>query len=235
MLILAMDTALDACSAALVETGAGSMRTLAERFQPMRRGHAEALAPMLRDVMTEAAGDWHSLDRIAVTVGPGTFAGVRVGVAMARGLALAARVAALGVTSLEVVAANIAVEDGNRHALPIAAVFDARRGEVYFQLFAADLAPLTEPALLTLAEAASRLPPAGALLVGSAAEMVRRVAGAGMARLALAAASPLPRASVVARRAASKPHPARPPLPLYLRPPDAQVPAPPRVLRIPVP
>ena len=100
MNILAVDTALGACSAALLADG----RILAGSHCEMQRGHAEALAPMVRSVMQDAGLDFLALDRIAVTTGPGTFTGQRVGLAFARALGLALRKPVIGVTTLDTMA-----------------------------------------------------------------------------------------------------------------------------------
>jgi tRNA threonylcarbamoyladenosine biosynthesis protein TsaB len=97
MLILAINTAGDACEAALARDGA----MLAARSEPMTQGHDARLAPVVEEVMREAGAAFADLDRIAVVVGPGSFTGVRVGVAFARGLALAVDIPAVGVSSLE--------------------------------------------------------------------------------------------------------------------------------------
>src|SRR5436305_8407122 len=98
MLILAIDTALDACAAAVLDTDAN--RILAHESQPMKRGHAEALMPLIARVMKTSGIAFTSLDRIAVTTGPGSFTGLRVGLSAARGIALAAAKPAAGLTTL---------------------------------------------------------------------------------------------------------------------------------------
>ena len=110
MLILAIDTALDACAAAVLDTGAN--RLIAVESQTMKRGHAEALMPLIARVMKESALPFAALDRIAVTTGPGSFTGLRVGLSAARGIALAAHKAAVGVTTLSAYAAPVVSEGG---------------------------------------------------------------------------------------------------------------------------
>ena len=208
MLVLALDSALDACSAAVVETD--GVKALAAESRFMSRGHAEALLPLVRDVMRAAATEFRDLDRIAVTVGPGGFTGLRVGLAAARGLALAAGRPAHGVTTLAALAAPV-FQDGDG---PVAAVLDVRRDEICTQVFRAPGEPLTGPALLPLAEAANRLP-AGIRLVGSGAP-------------ALAALDPrfapvpgtVPDIVWVARLGARTA--LTPPRAFYVRPPDAK-------------
>lgn len=97
MLVLGINTVGDACEAALVRDGA----VLAEYSEPMQQGHDARLAPVVERLMRDGGTVFPSLDRIAVVVGPGSFTGVRVGVAFARGLALSLDRPAVGVTSLE--------------------------------------------------------------------------------------------------------------------------------------
>ncbi|HUN97575.1 MAG TPA: tRNA (adenosine(37)-N6)-threonylcarbamoyltransferase complex dimerization subunit type 1 TsaB, partial [Bradyrhizobium sp.] len=105
MRILAIDTALEACAACVLDTNAG--KVIAQEAREMKRGHAEALMPLIARVMDEAAIPFTALDRIAVTTGPGSFTGLRVGLSAARGLALAADRPAVGVTTLAAFAAPI--------------------------------------------------------------------------------------------------------------------------------
>lgn len=219
MKILAIDTATAACSAALMDGGA----IIASRHEPMLRGHAEALLPMVEEVMTEAGVAYDALGLIAATIGPGAFTGLRVGLAAARGLALAGGLPIIGVTTLEALAhgAAKATLGGGRGGRPVAAVLNARRDEVYFQAFDATLAALGPPRL-SAAEAVA-LPPGPLLLVGDGAGLVP-VAGAVEIIEDL-----LPDAAVVAAIAAARFDPAAPPAappePLYLRPSGARAPA----------
>src|SRR5262249_35754902 len=98
MRVLAIDTALEACSAAVLDTEQGGI--LASESIPMVRGHAEALMPLIARVMSEARLEFLELDRVAVTVGPGSFTGLRVGVSAARGIAGAAGKPAVRPTTL---------------------------------------------------------------------------------------------------------------------------------------
>src|ERR1700731_2627304 len=105
MLILAIDTALDACAAGVLDTDAG--RLIAQESQAMKRGHAEALMPLIARVIKEAGIAFASLDRIAATPGPGSFPGLRVGLSAARGIALAADKPVVGLTTLAAYAAPV--------------------------------------------------------------------------------------------------------------------------------
>ena len=125
MLILAIDTALDACAAAVLDTGSG--RLIAQASQAMKRGHAEALMPLIAAVMKEAGLPFAALDRVAVTTGPGSFTGLRVGLSAARGIALAANRPVVGLTTLSAYAAPVVGED-EKH--PIISAIDARHDQV---------------------------------------------------------------------------------------------------------
>src|SRR5512146_3284064 len=109
MRILAIDTALEACSAAVLDTGAGA--GTAHESLPMQRGHAEALMPLIARVMERARVTFEEIDRIAVTTGPGSFTGLRVGISAARGIALASGKPAVGLTTLAAFAAPFIAAD----------------------------------------------------------------------------------------------------------------------------
>ncbi len=134
MLILAIDTALDACAAAVLDTSAGGV--IAQESQAMKRGHAEALMPLIARVMKASGVAFAALDRIAATTGPGSFTGLRVGLSAARGIALAAGKPVVGVTTLTAFAAPIVSE--NREPHPVLAAIDARHDHVYFQVLGGD-------------------------------------------------------------------------------------------------
>ncbi len=129
MKLLALDTAMAACSVAVYDSQRACV--LASAFASMERGHAEAIAPMVRDVMVEAGLEFRELDRIAVTIGPGTFTGVRIGLSMARGLGLALDRPVTGIDTLSAIAVNEA-------RAPLLVTADARRDEVYAALFDAE-------------------------------------------------------------------------------------------------
>src|SRR5437762_9722422 len=147
MIILAFDTAMAGCSAAGYD--ADAKRVLAERFLAMSKGHADAIAPLIRDIMEEAGIGFAELGRIGVTVGPGTFTGVRTGLAMARGFGLSLSIPVMGLDTLSAIACNI-----ERLDVAVAVVADARRGEVYFSLIDHNLAAMQLPAVLPVVEAA---------------------------------------------------------------------------------
>jgi tRNA threonylcarbamoyladenosine biosynthesis protein TsaB len=129
MRLLAIDTALEACSAAVLDTQAGGI--VAQETRAMARGHAEALMPLLRRVIEQWGGSFADLDRIAVTTGPGSFTGLRVGIAAARGLALAADKPIVGLSTLSAFAAPCVADND---ALPVVAAVDARHAHVFVQV-----------------------------------------------------------------------------------------------------
>lgn len=208
---LALDTALGACSAALARADG----ILARRWAAMATGHAEALAPMVDELMRGAGLAFADLTRIAVTTGPGTFTGQRIGLSFARGLSLALNLPCIGVTTLEAMAAAARAEAPGRAVLVAA---DARRGEVYAALFDAEGRARAEPALLPVADAASLAGP-GVALAGSAAELLHPGTGAVLTTVRQ------PDAAFVALLALDRPADG-PPHPLYLRAPDAKLPGP---------
>src|SRR5690348_3110585 len=142
MRILAIDTALEVCAAAVLDTAHGAI--LARESIAMTRGHAEALMPMIARVMAASGGTFDALDRIAVTVGPGSFTGLRVGIAAARGLALAAKRPAVGLTTLSAYAAPIVGRSGTA---PVISAIDARHDHVYFQIVGGDGSRLVQPGI----------------------------------------------------------------------------------------
>jgi tRNA threonylcarbamoyladenosine biosynthesis protein TsaB len=210
MKLLAIDTAMAACSVAVIDTDLAL--PLAAGFVPMERGHAEAVAPMVEAAMAEAGLAFKDLDRVAVTIGPGTFTGVRIGLSLARGFGVALNVPVVGIDTLTAITHNL--REG-----PLLVAADARKGEVYAALFDADLRRVREPAVEAVNRAADHLPP-GTTVIGTAAEMV--IAASGRGDLVRATAGDLPVAANFAGYAASLPQPTSPPSPLYLRSPDAR-------------
>ncbi|KRR23464.1 tRNA (adenosine(37)-N6)-threonylcarbamoyltransferase complex dimerization subunit type 1 TsaB [Bradyrhizobium retamae] len=167
MLILSIDTALDACAAAVLDTGAGGV--IARESQAMKRGHAEALMPLIARVMKASGVAFAALDRVAATTGPGSFTGLRVGLSAARGIALAAGKPVVGVTTLTVFAAPI-VSESSEH--PVIAAIDARHDHVYFQVLGGDGSSLVKPKVAPIAEALDVARFGTPHLVGNAANIL---------------------------------------------------------------
>ena len=222
MLLLALDTSLATCSVALWRDGA----PIADHFVPMARGHAEALVPMVQAVCAQAGVDLAAVGAIAVTRGPGTFTGIRIGLATARGFALTIGCPVIGVSTLEVIAASAQLPTD---PAPILVVQDARRGEIYAQRIGATPKESPAPQLLAVADLAAAFPERPLRLVGSGALLAADRLGPGAT---VAAGEVLPQAAVLAGLAAARlqrhgpAHFAAPPSPLYLRAPDAKLPSP---------
>jgi len=213
MIILAFDTAMAGCSVAVYD--AARDRRLAERFLVISRGHADQIAPLIRDVMKEAAIGFPELGRVGVTVGPGTFTGVRTGLAMARGLGLALGIPVIGIDTLTAIACNVSTAD-----TPIAVAADARRGEVYYGLFDPDMTVRHAPVVLSVRETAKHLPDGPVTVLGTGAQAL--IDAARTRLLVRSNAGDLPRASAFIARMVAMKLPAEPPEPIYLRPPDAK-------------
>jgi tRNA threonylcarbamoyl adenosine modification protein YeaZ len=219
MNILALDTSMGACGVAVLRAGKTS-REIFAREEKMARGHAEALMPMLAAAMEEARLDFAALDRIAATLGPGSFTGVRIAIAAARALALVTPAKLWGTDSLTVMArtARADIDSGG----PLAVAVDARGGQLYFGLYDRGGRKLDGPALLGPDEASKRLPADLGLVVGSGAA---NLAEAALARnLKVEARLPeLEPSAVALAELAAEADEALPSLhPLYLRPPDAK-------------
>jgi tRNA threonylcarbamoyladenosine biosynthesis protein TsaB len=210
MKILSLDTTMAACSAAIIDTD----RTppLAAAFVAMERGHAEALPPMVAEVVAQSGLGFSDIDRIAVTIGPGTFTGLRIGLSFARGLGLAAGIPVAGIDSLSAIAANEAAK------APLLVVSDARNDEVYAAVFDPDRKLISAPHVTSASGAAAGLP-SGTLVMGTAARAV--LAAGARNELVLSLADDLPIAAHFARLAKSL-TPGAMPAPLYLRAPDAK-------------
>ncbi|MCO8029631.1 tRNA (adenosine(37)-N6)-threonylcarbamoyltransferase complex dimerization subunit type 1 TsaB [Brevundimonas diminuta] len=221
MKVMVIDTALGACVAGVFapEAASDAVRALGLRRELMTKGHQERLGGLARDAAAEAGG-FDGVDRIGVTVGPGSFTGLRVGLAFALGLGAALDRPVVGISTLDALAASVAAPG------LVAAVIDARRGQVYGRLFR-DGAPLGEAEAWPLETARDRIlaeaGQGGVLLVGSGATLLAEtfpeLAGARLEPLAAPSPQALARLTMAADPATS------PPSPLYLRAPDATPPS----------
>ena len=175
MLVLAFDTAGSNCAVALAQGESADPEILVRKSERLERGHAERLMPMIEAALAQAGKGFAEISRITVTTGPGSFTGVRVGVAAARALGLALAVPVTGVGSLEALALQAAA---SRSEGTVVALLDAKRGEIY--AFARDIASgavLMHPAAIRPADLAARLESASRpwVLTGSAAPLLRPV------------------------------------------------------------
>lgn len=221
MKILAFDTSLGGCSAAVAVSGDGPP-SVTGQFELRERQHAETILPMIEEVLAQARLDWNALDAIAVTSGPGSFTGVRVGVATARGFALALGKPLIAANSLDVLARQVAdVESGATGDFAVAV--DARRGEVYFATYDERAKRLSQPQALKPEQAAEVVTSQGLTrLAGSGANLVRETCYISNSNLVSDHLTIQPDARVLARMALDLPVLTEPLRPLYLRPPDAK-------------
>lgn len=217
MLVLAIDTALDACAAGILDTDDG--RLIAQETLPMKRGHAEALMPLIARVIESAGIGFTALDRIAATAGPGSFTGLRVGLSAARGIALAADKPVVGVTTLAAFAAPVIGEDRKP---PVISAIDARHDQVYFQAMSGDGAPLIQPRVAPVAEALAASRFGAPHLVGNAARLLADRWPAHAAPPVAVDQQAAPDIAWVAWLGAAVSPDAAPPRPYYLRAPDAR-------------
>lgn len=225
MRVLAFDTTLAACSVAVCD-GAD---VLARGRERLSKGHAEILVPMIRSALSAASTRFDDLDLIAVTVGPGTFAGIRVGLSAARGIALTTGARVAGMTTLAAIAEGARRRRETDERRTIAVLQDARRAELFHQAFPPDDgAAVPGPTVIALADAPSVLPPGPVTVAGNGAELVRdRIVGR-RPDVRFSDAPSVPDAVHVARAglrlAESGGIETDAPQPLYLRAPSARLP-----------
>ncbi|HEY4981004.1 MAG TPA: tRNA (adenosine(37)-N6)-threonylcarbamoyltransferase complex dimerization subunit type 1 TsaB [Pseudolabrys sp.] len=217
MRILAIDTALEACSAAVLDTEHAAIA--AHESRPMVRGHAEALIPLIARVLERARLSFSEIDRIAVTTGPGSFTGLRVGISAARGIALATGKPAVGLSTLAAYAAPFIAADST---LPVAVAIDARHDHVYLQVFGPGGRTLVAARLVPLREALRAAATGAPRLVGTAANLLAAAWPAGERAPTVVEQRQAPDIDWVARLGAAAVETGSPPKPLYLRAPDAQ-------------
>ena len=219
MLVLAIDTALDACAAAVLDTDAAKI--IAQESQAMKRGHAEALMPLIARVMKASGVAFTALDRVAVTKGPGSFTGLRVGLSAARGIALAAGKPVVGLTTLTAYAAPFV---GEKSEHPIISAIDARHDHVYFQVVSGDGGSLVKPKVAPIAEALDAARFGAPHLVGNAARILADRWPSDAPPPFRVDVQPAPDISWVAWLGAAVNPETAPASPYYLRAPDAEPP-----------
>lgn len=223
MIVLGIDAACAACSVAIWRDG----RILAADRMAAERGHAEILMPMLGRTLARAGLGFAALTGLAVTVGPGSFTGIRTAIATARGLALALDCPIVGVTTLEAIAH---AARGGRSAAPCLVALDTRRADLYVQTFAPDGAARTRPEAAMPQDVAASWSDPAVLLAGNAAQRIAPLLRERGLAVAVAPGDGNPDARVVAelavvRLSAAFAADAFPAVPLYLRAPDATKPA----------
>ena len=217
MRVLAIDTALAASSAAVLDTANGGI--VASESIAMTRGHAEALMPMVARVMQASGMSFGDLDRVVVTTGPGSFTGMRVGIAAARGFGVATKLPVVGVSTLSAYAAPYLGAD---ELSPVIAAIDARHGHVYLQVFDPGGRSRLGARLVPLSEAVRAASDAASCIVGSAAQSVADGLPATAPPPVTVDARQAPDIAWIAQIGAVMPQAQAPPQPQYLRAPDAQ-------------
>jgi len=210
MMILALDTAGTGCFACVFDSESG--RALSVAGDDIGRGHAERLMAFVDEALAAAGKALDDIDRIAVTIGPGSFTGIRVGVAAARGFALALGRPAVGVSTLEVLASLACAQHPGE---PVLVLMDAKRDELYGQSFDETGAPASEPMLISIADARSRFGQFSGKITGSGAALFSggQTEPSGRDRFDIV---------TVARLGAAADPAAGKPAPLYLRGVDAK-------------
>jgi tRNA threonylcarbamoyl adenosine modification protein YeaZ len=213
MIVLAIDCAASLCAACVYDTGAS--KELGRHVLDLGKGHAEHLMAVIGKALQQSDKAYADLDAIAVSVGPGSFTGVRVGVSAARGLALALKIPAIGVTTLEALAAEVATEFPKRAAL---AALDAGRGEIHAALYDEALQLSFGPAVTTLKDMVEMAKDTRPVLAGTAARLIAEAAGQVFDIGPTGATADI---AVYARLAAAK-GAGEKPKPVYLREADAK-------------
>ncbi len=219
MRILAIDTALPAVSACVLDQDAEA--PIAVESIEMARGHAEALLPLIQRIMSKVEGGFASLDRVAVTVGPGSFTGIRIGLAAGQAIALACKTEIVGVSTLAALAAPLILDpfDG-----VVAAAIDARHGKVYIAAFDPAGRPLLTPRRAGAHEALRALGSGPLLLIGSGAPLLAKEARVRGVAVKIASEQAAPDIAFVARLGLAAQPETAPARPLYLKEPYVTTP-----------
>jgi len=218
MIVLSFDTATAACSAAVIKVGTDT-RVLSSSYGEPGRGHAEILLDTIAGVMSTAQVGFEDIGRQIVTIGPGSFTGVRVALSAARGFRLTHNIPICGLTTLQAIAANISKLAAEHPSPAIAVIMDARRHQAFGQVFDADFKPLCAPALIEVEGLERWLEPwkdTPLSLLGTGAGLVKAE------NWAVTNAPALPDAACFGRILANNAADEVPPDPLYLRQPDAK-------------
>jgi len=215
MRVLAIDTALANCAAAVLDDSMAPI-CLASSEAEIGRGHAEQIMTMISDVMADSSTAFVDLDRVIVTTGPGSFTGLRVGLSVARGFGLVLGKPVVGVTTLLALARCVAPR---AEGYPLLVALDGKKDEVYCQFFSRTGLPSGPPEVRTISSLASSLS-SDIRLAGSAAARIADHCGLDQERVL--SAKPYPPIFDVAVVGMETDPETAAPVPLYLRPPDAK-------------
>ena len=218
--LLAIDTSGAACSAAVWRDGA----VVAHRHRDMVRGHSEALMPMIMETLAEARQELRAIDAIAATVGPGAFTGIRIGLAAARGIGLAAGISVHGVTTFGAVAE--AVPEIARRGRRMLVLLDSKRGDLFVQAYDSTLIEVGPPAVMAVSDVDLLISDAPTVIAGDGVGLLRPLIRNRVAegRIQIQAEGPVDATHVallaIRLHLAGRP---LPPEPLYLRAPDVRI------------
>ncbi len=220
MNVLALDTSMGACSAAVLRCN-GDASEVHARAERMARGHAEALMPMVAQVMHESGLRFSALDVIAATTGPGSFTGVRIAISAARALALVTGAKLFGSDSLTVMARQ-ALSLGAGEGAGFAIAVDARRGMLYCGFYDGAARKIDGPLLMAPDTAVQVLPNATRTTIGSGAALLAEAASRNGILIETRLLDLEPDATALAEIAAAGAGTVTWFRPLYLRPPEAR-------------
>lgn len=223
MSILAFDTTAGFCSVAIFDEKRDLM---ASRMIEEPSRQAELLIPTIEEILLEAKLSYHDISTLASTVGPGSFTGVRIGLAAAHGLLLATQASFFGVSTFEAVAWNVAKSlQNDQQSQPLHIVLDARRQAVFLQSFDVEtLEPFSTPKLCSYQEAFELLGNTPAIIAGSGASLIKNTPPS---QFTFIEGSFMPSADSITELVATKLKKGKkglPPSPLYIRKPDAKLP-----------
>lgn len=214
-MLLAIDTSGPCCSAALWSLKQDIC--LVQQSENIGRGHAERLMPMLEELLSNQNAKWADIKKLAVVIGPGSFTGLRVGIATARGLALALGVPCAGVTVFEAFAHFHYAQENNHQPLLVA--MDAKRDQIWLQAFGDKCQPVTEPLGVEVGSLAEHIDGSISSVIGSAAKLIVQASGRD---IIIINDSPSPPVTAVAAIGATTGTNSISPSPFYLRAPDAK-------------
>ena len=221
MNILALDTSMGVCGAAVLLAGGDAQRTLLCE-ESMARGHAEALMPMVAEAMAGAGIGFAEIDVIAATLGPGSFTGVRIAIAAARGFALATKAKLWGTDSLTVMTRAALTSGAIGSGTTFTVAVDARGDRLYAGLYDGGGRKLDGPLLIGADEAVALLPDDLAIAVGSGAVHLAEAARRQGRQVEAMRPDLQPSAAALAELALEANVTLATLRPLYLRPPDAK-------------
>ncbi|MCP4937446.1 MAG: tRNA (adenosine(37)-N6)-threonylcarbamoyltransferase complex dimerization subunit type 1 TsaB [bacterium] len=236
MNILALDTSMQACSVAILTTDASGGARMSACYEQRERGHAEHLMGMIDEALSKSGLSIKQMNQFAVCRGPGTFTGVRIGIAAARGLAMTCAKPLIGINTLQVMAARVRHEVKNQTNSPpadqncnLGIAVDARRGEIYWQVFDQSGKAQTEPLALTPQTICELIKQhhAPLALAGSGVALISDVMGVQINKFACTHPDLQPDAARLAELVAGfevdKDLSLQDASPLYLRPPDTKI------------